>query len=372
MNYAKILKRGWEILWSYKTLWVFGIILALTTNSGFNGNGSRTTRREVDSENFNFTLPSNIQQTIDKILETFNRTLFSQNYSTLIGIGIAVLIFIILISIIFAIGRYVSQTALIKMVDTYETSGEKVNWQRGFRLGWSRQAWQLFLINLVIFLPLTLLTMGFLGCAIMPVIVSMAANNEPTGPGMIASIGLFFLIIFVAAIIGIILSLFMEIIYRECVLEGQGVMASIRNGWKKVTRNFKDVFLMWLILIGVRFGYFLVTIPIVILLIGIALLAGGGIGVALYFVGNAISATSGWIIAAIVGGTIFMIIFSFPKLFLDGVFETYTSSVWTLTYRELNGLDLGKETLPAPDFDEPKMAEKDDSQILDQEIPPAI
>jgi len=40
MKHAQILKRSWEILWSYKALWIFGIILALTTASGGGGGGN--------------------------------------------------------------------------------------------------------------------------------------------------------------------------------------------------------------------------------------------------------------------------------------------------------------------------------------------
>ena len=43
MDPIKILKRAWKILWSYKALWIFGIILALTTsgsNFRFSGNNA--------------------------------------------------------------------------------------------------------------------------------------------------------------------------------------------------------------------------------------------------------------------------------------------------------------------------------------------
>ena len=33
MNYVSILKRSWKILWSYRALWIFGIILALTAGA---------------------------------------------------------------------------------------------------------------------------------------------------------------------------------------------------------------------------------------------------------------------------------------------------------------------------------------------------
>ena len=33
MSHKNVLKRAWEILWQYKALWVFGLVLALTTAS---------------------------------------------------------------------------------------------------------------------------------------------------------------------------------------------------------------------------------------------------------------------------------------------------------------------------------------------------
>ena len=38
MDHVKVLKRAWEILWRYRVLWVFGIILALTAGGGTPGN----------------------------------------------------------------------------------------------------------------------------------------------------------------------------------------------------------------------------------------------------------------------------------------------------------------------------------------------
>ena len=38
MNYTKILKRAWHILWHYPALWVFGFLLAFfggSSNSGY-------------------------------------------------------------------------------------------------------------------------------------------------------------------------------------------------------------------------------------------------------------------------------------------------------------------------------------------------
>lgn len=346
MNYAKILKRAWDILWNYKALWIFGFLLALTTNSGFNGGARGSSHSGTSSQNYGFEIPSEIQDAFDALSQYFHRVFSPENLPTFIGIGIAIIVFFILLAILFAILHYVSRTALIKMVDTYETSGEKVNWRQGFRLGWSRQAWQLFLINLVIFLPLFLIAVIFMGCAFVPVLLSLVNNNEPSVTGIIATVGMFFLIVFILVIVKVVLSLVMEIIYRECVLKGKGVINAIRDGWKKVFRNLKDIFLMWLILIGIQLGFFLICIPVALMLMFIALLVGGGTGVLIYFLVNTMSTVASWITAGVVGGSLFLIIFSLPMIFLNGLLQTYISSVWTLVFRELNGFELVQNTLP--------------------------
>ena len=34
IDFGKILKRAWHILWNYRILWIFGILLAITTGGG--------------------------------------------------------------------------------------------------------------------------------------------------------------------------------------------------------------------------------------------------------------------------------------------------------------------------------------------------
>lgn len=347
MNYSKILKRAWDILWSYKTLWIFGMIMALSTASGYPGDGRGSSRSGNARQFFSFTIPSELQAEIGRLYQLLIQLALPKNLSIVITIGIVTLLFLIAVCIILTAAHYVSRTALIKMVDSYETSGEKATWRQGFRIGWSRHAWQLFLIDLMIYLPIIVIAIVLFSCALLPMVISLILRHQPTVPGIVASVGLSFLIIFILVIIGFFLSLFMEIIYRECVLKENGIKESIRGGWRKVTQNIKGVFLMWLILIGIRVGYFLVTIPVVILLLGVGLLIGGGIAVAVYFIVKMVSILAGWIMAIIVGGSLFLILISLPLLFLKGLLETYISSAWTLTYRELNGFGLAQNTLPS-------------------------
>ena len=336
MDHVRILKQAWKILWSYRTLWVFGIILALTSPSTFwwsNNSGSSGS----SNNSFGITPPAEIARELEKLNQTLNQAISADIRQALIVIAIALLCVTLLVIALFTIGRFFSMTAIIRMVNGYESSGEKASWKQGVRYGWSRAAWRLFLINLVIYLPVLLFFIVLFGCAALPVLLGSMGGVEPTLAGIIATIGMTFLFIFLAILVGVTLSLVLEIMRRVCVLENRGVIDSIRHGWHLVRTHLKDVVLMWLILIGIRIGYSIALIPVVMLLLGIGLLAGGAVGASMYFLVVALASTgAGWVTAAVLGGFVFILILAVPLLFLNGLRTTYFSSAWTLAYREVS------------------------------------
>jgi hypothetical protein len=263
---------------------------------------------------------------------------------------VTILVVLVLLSIFFTILHYVSQAALMRMVDGYESNGEKVSWRKGWRMGWSRQAWRLFLINVLIAIPVTLVFLALFGCAMLPMILSAVNSEEPGAAAIVAFIGGVVLLILLGIIVGVVISLVIEIIYRQCVLADLGVRASIRQGWEMVRKNFKDVGLMWLALVGVKIVYAIVMIPLALLFVGVGLLFGGGLGVLVYTLIYASMAKSTAIIwAAIIGGTLLALVVGLPMLFCEGLAQTYFSSSWTLAYRELRARKEKQAELPAAD-----------------------
>ena len=132
------------------------------------------------------------------------------------------------------------------------------------------------------------------------------------------------------------MSFFIEMIRRVSVLEDRGPLDSIRGGWHLIAKRFLDVFLMWLILVGVRIGYFVVAAIVTVVLLLLGGLVGGSIGVILYFAVNAFSGSvAAWVSALSVGGLLLMLIVGLPMIFLGGMRETFISSTWTLAYREI-------------------------------------
>ena len=365
MDHIKVLKRAWETTWRYRALWVFGIIVALTTASagGSSGSGGSSSGGS-NGGNGRFQPPGDFPWPPSEYSWPWPEIL-SNVVTALIVVSIGVACVIAFLVIAGTIARYVAETALIRMVDEHEETGEQHSVREGFRMGWSRTALRLFLINLLIGLPTTLMFILLFVLTAAPLLL-WAMGNTPAGViGTVATIGLFFLVLFLAILVGAILTLLKRFFWRACALEELGVLDSIREGFDVVRRHLKDVVIMWLIMIGVRIGWaiakiaaLIVMFPVILLLIVVGIVLGGlpalliGGLTSLFFDGLA-----PWIVGGLIGLPIFILVMAAPWVFLDGLMEVFKSSSWTLTYRELRALEglemeLGIETDEWPELDE--------------------
>jgi hypothetical protein len=333
MDPIRILRRAWYILWSYRALWIFGLILALATASSTGGGGNNGIQYQVDGED-----QRPAPQTFQEFLSEMNRgleRLFREGIPELDITGEALTIFLWVVAIFVvlmlilgigvAIARYISETAVIRMVDEYENTGDKLSIRQGFRIGWSRTSWRLFLINLIVNLPIILHALS-----------------------VVTLIGLTFLAISMVVILSIILSLLRQFFWRVCVLEAASVGESLRRGFAMVRENWKNVGLMWLVMIGLGIAWivisiiaFIISLPVVILtsILGAVIVAAP----ALLLVGLFslfISGPLAWIAGALFVLPLFFLIAFSPWVLLSSWQRVYTSTVWTLTYREI-------KTLPA-------------------------
>jgi hypothetical protein len=347
MNHVQILKRAWNILWSYKTLWVFGILLAFTTVQAANGANPRAqVNVSPETQQWQGLTTQQIQELpegLRKAAQDLNlelsrpwpRPIPTETINTILGIVIAV---ICLAGLVFAgllVVRYVSRTALIRMVDRYEGSGEKATWREGFRLGWSRSAWRLFLIDLLIFLAFFVGVVALFLVAATPLLLSIFLGGLAIIAGIVMTIGLGMLAVFIVIVAAAAVAMAREVFYRECILRGRGVLDSIRLGTATLRSNLKDVFLMWLLLLAIQIAFTIAMIPVAFVLLALGLVVGGGAGVALYLVLQGASVVTAIIAAVVTGLLLMMIVVGIPTLFLRGLRETYLSTAWTLGYREI-------------------------------------
>lgn len=363
MDHIKVLKRAWEITWRYRVLWVFGIILALTT-----GRGGRGPQLNLNGKDF---APGGEFSPLEIVPPEVPATLIA------IGIGLACVIVILIIALIIAsvVARYVAETALIRMVDDHEETGEQRSVRQGFRMGWSRTALRLFLIDLLIGLPVALVFILLFALAFSPLLLWTMDSKAAGIIGTVAAIGLFFLVVLLAIVVNAVISLLMRFFRRVCALEEEGVIESIRQGYGVVRQHLKDVGIMWLIMVGLGIAWVIVMIPVAILLVAVGAIMGGF--PALLVGGLASLAFEGavpWILAGAVGLPIFILVMTAPTLFLGGLVEVFKSSVWTLTYRELCALE-SLETEPgqlpeldAPDL-EPESSETEPEQSPESDVP---
>jgi hypothetical protein len=360
MDPVKILKRAWHILWSYRALWVFGLILALATAGSSGGGSNNGSRIQYNADQTDIQrLPENMRQGVEEFIQGMER-LFREGPShvgipqeqltALIWIVVVFTLVMIVFGVIVAIGRYVSETAVIRMVNDYEDSETKMAVREGFRIGWSRTSWRLFLINLIVNLPAILLMLVLISTGIG--IYFTVKNGSPTlAPfSVIAMIGIVFLLIFVVVIASIFLHLLRQFVWRVSALEDVGVQESFSRGWALVRENWKSVGLMWIVMIGLGIAWviasiilFFISIPLLIVTGAIALVISAIpalllVGLFHLFLGNVLA----WVLGIVMILPLFFTIAFSPWLLVGSWQTVFTSTVWTLTYREIKAMPNDK------------------------------
>lgn len=372
INIEKILKRAWNILWTYRVLWAIGFILALTTAASMpNGNNSGWREDARDQQTGDtFPLPTReelhdawqeMQREIDWLPWRMN--ISTQDWDTLMWVGIAILSGIIILGIASAFARYVAETATIRMVDEYERTGQKVSLRQGLRYGWSRTAWRLFLIELLVSLPMMLLVLSGLAIGVVFYFIVLGNHSLVSTAGVIAMIGVVFLLIFLGVILGVFLKLLQDFFWRACALEEVGVRQAIRLGWNMVRRHWKSAGLMWLVMLAVRIALgialvvaFFISLPILVITILAGVVVGGVPGLLAGLLSSLfLSGPFPWIVGALFGLPFFLVVAFSPLVLLRGFGLVYNSTVWTLTYRELKALD----NLPGKDALDPRAPTED-------------
>jgi hypothetical protein len=363
MDPVKILKRAWHILWNYRALWVFGLILALTAAGSSGGSGNNGARYSGDSGNqgYDAPLPENWREEMENffaeagmaIEKVFDEGLpalgISQGELTaLIWIGAVFILVMMVIGLVMAVFRFVSETALIRMVDEYEATDTKMTVREGFRIGWSRTSWRLFLINLIVHIPTFVLLAVLLVAGIIVYRMVAGGNETLAVTGIVGLIGVVVLVIFVVAILSIFLMLLRQFFWRVSALEDLGVGESLRRGFAIARENWKEVGLMWLIMIGLGIAWMIVSIIAVILTIPVVLITSVFAAVVAVVPGLLLAGLfslflSGylpWIVAGVFILPLFFLIAFSPWTLLTAWQQVYISTVWTLTYRELKALPL--------------------------------
>lgn len=358
MDHFKILKRAWQITYKYRALWLVGLVLVLAgggIGGGFSGGssagGGGSGRGSGGGSGFPpGSGPENWPGWPG----------LESKFASVAGVILAVVGVIVLLAIAFgivmAVLRYVTRSSLIQMVQSYEETGDEIGFKGGMRLGWSRSAWRLFLIDLMTGVPLALLMMLMIVPLVGLAIASFTAGGEPR-----IALGVVFVLLIIPAILigvvlGIVLKAIVEIARRTCVLEGLGPWASLKSAFALIRRHLGPAALQWLLLGGLRIAWGIALIPVNLLLVFLALVVGG---LPALLVGGIAWQAVEWPLGVALGALVFVpvliVVVGLPNLALNTLATVYHSTAWTLTYRELGALDVGQDLVakaPVPEDEE--------------------
>ena len=366
---SKILKRSWQILWDYKVLWIFGFLLALTGSSG--GSGGHGTGYSGNMGDMGQNMRNHAgwpgqfgnqawarefgawaTQNLSRFFDTQ-----AHIFQSIVWIAVIILAVCLVIGLILALVRYPAETAVIRMVDEHETSGMKVSFKQGWKLGWNRRAFRIWLIDLIIGAPILLICLGFAALVGVSIFNVVKYNGyAPAIGAMIGSLLLVILLFLPFLLLFVLAGVVRQYIIRFAALEDIGVWESFAKGWKFFTKNFKNTLLIWLVLIGVGIAAGLAMMLAVIILVPayVILAIPGAIVAAIpAAIGYGITSLFStmvwpWVIAALVGLPFFFTVAFAPVYLLSGWINLFGSSVWTLTFRQLKMMAMLPPEVPVP------------------------
>jgi hypothetical protein len=316
MDLSYVLRRAWEVTWRHKRLWLFGFLVSLGTVSTRFSSGSRWERLSRE-------LPPEVQPAISDWIASPYFTAFMVFLVLLglvVGVGLALL---------GALGR----AALVDQVQATEERGD-VHLGDGWHAG-RQHLWPVFLVRLLLGLPVIVVTAtGVLPALVAALLIRGQERPAVVLPGVLGIEFALFACLLPALCLAVLLSvpfsLLQRLAVRACILEGLGVRGGIVRAWRMLREHLGALALVWLILVVVGVGV-MILILLPLALIAMALVTMSLLTVLVSPLLFAALTLLIGLLAWLVGAAIY------------GVVETFTSAVWTLTYRELAGLGLTGE-----------------------------
>jgi hypothetical protein len=311
MDVGYILRRAWSITWRHKALWLFGFLVGLGTASTRFGMASVRWDLVVEE------LPAQVQ---GPVLDFVNSP-----YVVIAVVLLAVLELAAGVGLMLLNG--LGRAGLVHQARAAEEYGVTV--LKGGWLAGKRHIRSVFVIRLLLGLPTGIV---ILAGALPSMVTLFLSIGQESDLAMVGGLGAGFLRLtcgapawFVAALLSLPLGLLQRLAVRACVLEDLDARGSLMLAWEMLREHPGKIALVWFILFGVSAGVLLLLgVPLGaawLLLLTVArltLLASPLLSVALTLLVGLLA----WLVS----------------IFVVGVAETFSSTTWTLAYRELTGM----------------------------------
>lgn len=332
MNHTGLLRRALDITRRYPVLWIFGILVALTAGGAGGAPNFQWNMGGNDLANPPAWLPYRQWDGPWAGPWTEMGDWFGAiDPGAWAGVVLCCCCALVILAILAIIVSYVARAALIRSTNQIEGTGIAPTWREGFRLGWSKRTFRLFLLELLVGIGVFLVTLLIFALAAAPLLLLVIDSGVARGIGIGASVLLGIVAICVAIAGAVALYVLGHFWSREVLLDDRNIGEAFSTGIADVRSRLGDLAVLWLLMAGIGIGFGLLMIPVVLIVGGLAALAGGGLGYAIH----AITGSVGWAIA--LGLPLFFVILAIPLTLIGGLFEVFKSGAWTLAYRDVKG-----------------------------------
>lgn len=352
MNNGNIFKNAWSMMLHYRALWIFGVILALTTisfasvlwlSADDNNYDQSLVIWEISAkdqawikENFGLDLPLVYTLDVEDLKLNLDDPLISTaQFSRLLGITITIMAVLIGALIVKWVLRYTAEAALIFMVNDQQKNNIQHTARKGWTLGFSFPALKLFLIDLVVFILLLMISPLLFLPPLLPVFLTITGRPLGISIGILLMTSLTLLSLASLIVMWIIGITSLQLAHRACCLEGLGIFSSIWRALRLMRSQLGGIGLTWLVIVGLDFVYPLIMAPVAIVLAAVGLTVGGLLSA---IVGSLLALilakTTAWTVAIILGVVLLVLVVVLPLTMLGGLREVFKSSAWTLTFME--------------------------------------
>lgn len=318
MDFGAIIKRSWQITWKYRPLWILGIFAGVSGCQGSSGSNGGSSNWDSGSGTGGGGMPD-----WDRFVDLMR--------SWLPGL-IAAGLFILVLWLLWSILGVAARGGLVVAVNDIE-EGRSRELSELWRVGFGR-FWPIVGLEILLQLPLIAVGLLMLVVVLAPFLGAMRGGGEPGAEALVPICGSLVVGVPVLIVLSFVLGVMYLIALRYMMLGGQGVMESAGNSWKFLRARLKDTFLMYLINGGLNIAASLaLAIPMVII----------GIAVAIPLVGAI--ASERWSLVAAPLGLALLVAMLVSALY-NGIWGLFTSSLWTLFFRKVSGMEQPVQQIP--------------------------
>lgn len=303
MDYGYVLRRGWQVAWRHKALWLFAFLAGMVQVS-------------LSFQQSAYLLPERWREGLES---------FAQGpYFVPVAVSVVGLTLILVVALAWL--RALGEAALVDQVAALESWGTLPSVRAGWRQG-RRFAWRVLLVTLLISVPILLVIVPATLVGLTPLV-----RGRPAPENIVPLLACLTLAVCLGAPLVIGLTLLRTLAVRACVLEDLGVWRSVVRAWDLVLSKPGQVLLFWLTMTGIGIGVGAAAAALLCPLFGLFVPLSRGLGG-----GPAIRSP----FLCLMG------LFALIAALAGVIWGTFDSACWTLAYRHLAALGrTGEEVAP--------------------------